>query len=131
VPAKTADSKAKRVSVEKLVALVLAELPLPKMEGKRARIHRGFYDASRQFSGVFDELCFSTQGSAPYSKVLETILFCLGNAGLLSNLNPTFRTMSMEQEARDRILEAYRPEIGDRVPDGLVSFLAERLKPQQ
>jgi hypothetical protein len=118
-----------RPDVDKLVALALARVPLVKMEGKRARIHRAFHDTSERFGGVFGDLCFSTQGSAPYSKVLEMVLFQLGNAGLLANLNPTFRTMSMEDDAKQEIRQAYEDEVGDFLPDELVEFLAASLEP--
>jgi hypothetical protein len=70
--------------LHKVVAYLLALIPESALQGKRAKIHRAFYEIAQAFPGLLPGLAFSSNSSDPYSKPLEQILFCLANAGLTS-----------------------------------------------
>jgi hypothetical protein len=95
------------IDLHKAVAYLLALIPQEVLQGKRARIHRAFFELQQSYPTLLAGLAFSKHSSDPYSKILEEILFCLANARLLSNLNPTFNAMSMSAASKKQILDEF------------------------
>jgi len=115
------------------VAYLLALIPAQALQGKRARIHKAFYEIVKRFPHLLPGLAFSRNSSDPYSKPLERILFRLANAGLLSNLNPTFKEMTMKEEAKDLIKGEFAQDMVDREQELLeaAQLLEQYLEPSR
>lgn len=95
------------VDIHTVVAYLLARVPATVLQGKQAKVHRAFYEVAERHPCLLAGLAFSQHSSNPHSKVLERILFRLAGAGLISNLNPTFKEMTMRDDAKQEIRDAY------------------------
>jgi len=113
----TSELQLRDVYLHRAVAYMLACLPDRRLVGKRAALHRAFYDIATKHPDLLPGIAFSDRSSAPYSKTLERVLFGLASSRLIAYLNPSYEYMWMSPEASDRIKLKYGRELADKAAD--------------
>ena len=115
--AERAASQWREIDLHMSVAYLLASVTAEKLRGKQAAVHQAFYEAAKQFPDLLPGIAFSRDPSAPYSKALERVLFCLVSSRLLSLSNPSFEEMEMTKAIKGRIKTRYGPQLKDKTQE--------------